>query len=82
MSDGRSVPDSCCYEMTPHCGKNALITKHGIYFDGCVHPLDLYFTQIFTTLIGMNSSIAIVAAASCFISLYLKQYMKKRYESF
>jgi len=81
-SNRTSTPDSCCKHMTPNCGTNALITLNGIYFDGCAQSIYLHFNNIYTILIGMNFSIAIIASASCVLALYLRIFMRRRYSSF
>jgi len=81
ISNGTSTPDSCCRIMIPNCGKDALTTNNNIHHDGCAEPVRKYFENAYTTLIGMNFTLAILASAGCTITLYLRKFMKKRYDS-
>ena len=80
ISDGNSTVDSCCRNVTIGCGKNAIETKINIYLRGCAIPIYDHLKNIYTILIGINITIAILALASCVTGLIFEKSTRERYE--
>ena len=82
FTDHTSVPDSCCQQVVPGCGRNALTTAStNIYLHGCASILFDDLRKKYSALIAMNIILAVFALLSAIFGIIYERNIRQQYQS-
>ncbi|CAF2776215.1 unnamed protein product [Rotaria sp. Silwood2] len=80
LFNGSSTPDSCCHQIVPNCGYNALIAKDKIYLKGCADPIYFYLRTRFWALLTIDTILVILLFISAISGFISEQYIREQYQ--
>ena len=81
IADGKSVPDSCCRQQVPSCGKNSLVNQSKIYVRGCAEPFYAYSKYWYVALSIVNAFVMIMALASALTGFIFERSIRQEYQA-
>ena len=79
--NGTSTPDSCCMQQTTGCGINSLILQDKIFLRGCAEPMYAETRKRYTTLIGMNFNLLILALITAVLGMVFERSIRDQYQA-
>jgi hypothetical protein len=79
--DGKDVPDSCCKNETPNCGKGVLLSGdlNNINQAGCFTKLELLIVDNVAVVGGIGIAIVVLQIIGTLVSCMLARNMRRRY---